>query len=129
MFEIHFDENQHLLTVTIEGFWTIATFDQYSTAMRSKMRGLKRRIDHFHMLGRAVDLPIQSPEIVAGFGKLTAELIDMCPGRIAIVAGSMLNKVQASRALSHPHFAVFLDETEARNWLFADEGAHSRRIA
>jgi len=42
--------------------------------------------------------------------------------RHAIVAGSVLNKMQVRRALSFDNVQVFSDASEATDWLFAGDG-------
>jgi hypothetical protein len=41
-------------------------------------------------------------------------------GPIALIAGSMLNKMQAERVFPYPNVRVFLDSDAAREWLFRD---------
>jgi hypothetical protein len=117
MFEIEFDEKRLLLIATLEGYWSIEIFDRYKAELLSTMRNIRKRHPFFSMLSRSAALPVQPPEISAGFTAMIGDLDNHCPGRIAIMVGSVLNKIQASRILRHPRIGIFFDEDEALHWL------------
>jgi hypothetical protein len=123
MYQLEFDEQTRLLTMTLHGFWTMEVFERYKMELLPMMRQVRAKHGPFRLLSHATAMPIQPPEISEAFTDLTPALVDLSGGPIAILAGSTLNKVQAARALAHERIRVFLDETEARNWLFGEDAA------
>lgn len=118
MFRTEFDESQLLLITEVSGFWSIETVAAYRLDVLSHVRRVKLRHPFFHILGRGGKLNVQAPEVAHALNQVAIELATLCPGRFAIVAGTMLSKMQASRSGSHERLCTFLDESQAKSWLF-----------
>jgi len=123
MYSIAYDEERRLVIATLGGFWSPDMVAAYSADLSALMHRIARQHPMFHMLADAQEMAIQSPEVTQAFGRFTVELSGHCPGRVAILAGTMLNKIQASRALAQERLRVFLDEPAALEWLLAVETA------
>jgi len=119
MYRLEFDPEQQLVTATLSGFWTPDTVAAYRADLTALLRRVGAPNRRIRLLGRSAALAVQSPETSAAFGKLTVELVELCTGPIAIIAGSTLNKIQASRVVVHERVRVCVDEAEARDWLTA----------
>jgi hypothetical protein len=119
MYQIDFDEDRLMVVATLDGYWTLETLDDYASELFALMRQVGRRHNFMRMLARSATMSVQSPEVSAGFGKIVADLTGLCPGPIAITVGSMLNKIQASRAMAHERIRIFQDEEEACQWLMS----------
>jgi hypothetical protein len=63
---------------------------------------------------------VQSAEVGEAFRLLSNRLMADHEIRCAIVADKTLGKLQAQRAMPQSNVCVFLQEDEARAWLFAD---------
>jgi hypothetical protein len=112
MYRINFDEDERTLRLLLTGLWTRAIFDAFAADFRAALR----RDGPFVILSDCRGYPVQSSEVgVAWAGLLGEDSAIRSP--YAVVAGSMLNKLQAERALTVPTLRVFLDMAEARAWL------------
>ncbi|MFA5966414.1 MAG: hypothetical protein WC804_20545, partial [Sphingomonas sp.] len=80
---------------------------------------LKRK--SYRLLADCRDYPVQSVEIGEAFGILFDKLMPQNDAPYAIVVASMLNKLQARRALPFANIQLFSDLNEARDWLFASD--------
>lgn len=131
MYRLEFDPETQLVTATLAGFWTPETVAAYRaelTALLRRVGGPSRRT---RLLCRSAAMAVQSTETSAAFGAITAELVQLCTGHIAIIVGSTLNRIQASRVLMHERVRVCIEEHEAMDWLtvypMADGAAENGR--
>lgn len=115
-FTITHDRTARLLRWTLRGFWEADDARDFMAAMRTEISSLGRPPQRWNGLGDAREFPIQSPEV--------SDLMRRGPagslrhdGRIAIVVGSMLGKLQATRSLDDPKTRCFLTMEEACAWL------------
>ncbi len=122
-FSIRFDTVQKLLDIEVRGHWDIATVARFGEAVAMMVSrlpslgcSLGQQVTLFDMTGFAV----QSQDVLPPLGRLAAD-----PGitsrRIAIVAASVLLKMQAKRIA--PHFPRFDDRTAAIEWLMENDPA------
>lgn len=115
-FTVSLDREARLLEWTLSGFWEVADARAFMAAIRSAVANLGPPPQRWDGLGDARHFPIQSPQV--------SELMRRGPagamrhdGRIAVVVGSMLGKLQAERSLDDPKTRCFLSMAEARAWL------------
>lgn len=118
-FVIRRDPIQSVILVSMRGFWDIETVDAYTTALDTVVNTVTASGIPFGMLIDCADYPVQSLEA-------TRRFTDWCeawpaPYRkdifgIAIIAASVLNKLQAERAFGLD-VSVFLDRSSALRWL------------
>ncbi len=117
MYSIAYDEQRRQVTATLRGFWNPDTVARYAADLFAVIGRIDRSRGPFHMLARSAELAIQSPETVKAFNEFMAEFEQRSTGRVAITVGTMLNKIQASRALANHRIRIFVDEDEALAWL------------
>lgn len=118
-FVIRRDPVRPVILVTMRGFWDIATVDAYTAALDTAVVGASTRRVPFGILIDCADYPVQSAEATQRFREWyvtwSAPYRDDVAG-IAIIAASVLNKIQAQRAFGS-EVAVFLDRAPAATWL------------
>ena len=119
MYRLEFDPERDLITATLSGFWASETVAAYAADLTALLRRAGAPDRRIRLLGCSAAMPVQSAETSAAFGKFSAELNVVCTGPIAIIVGSALNRIQASRVLAHERVRVFLDESEALDWLMS----------
>lgn len=121
MHSFSYDEGRALLTIVQQGYWSMADFREFERdflAWHARIR-LKRK--SYRVLADCRDYPVQSVEIGEAFGILFDKLMPQNDAPYAIVVASMLNKLQARRALPFANIQLFSDLNEARDWLFASD--------
>ena len=118
MYDIRFDEDQRLILLKLEGFWHPETIADFSAALVSKAKEVGRRSSRpFSMLSDGTNFPVQSAMVATGFVDLMNQLSPIVTGRMAIVASSTLNRMQAQRIFTDPKIEVFATREEATAWL------------
>jgi len=120
MYRIEFDEAQVLMTLTLEGHWTLDEFRAYEAEFLAVTRDIRKRHRAFRILSESTNFPVQSAEVAGAFTQSIGAVVRGDEGPVALVVGSMLNKMQAERVFPYPNVRVFLGEDEARAWLFRD---------
>lgn len=123
MHSFSYDEGRALLTVVQQGYWSMADFRDFERdflAWHARIR-LKRK--NYRVLADCRDYPVQSAEISEAFSTLFGKLMPQNDAPYAIVVASMLNKMQARRALPFANIQVFANLDEARDWLVAADAS------
>lgn len=120
MFRIEYDEDSILLKLTLKGYWTMEEFKAYEAEVISVVQQINRRHKNFRILSESAEFEVQSIEIGAAFAEGLGIIAKANAGPIALVAGSILNKMQAERVFPYPNVRVFLDSDAAREWIFRD---------
>lgn len=121
MYVIQFDPETRILHLTLEGFWSVEILDDFATELRAKSTELQKLYGTYATLSDSTGFAVQSLEVARGFEKIQTRGVHANLGPTAIVAGSMLNKLQAERSLKGPRVRVFLRLDEAQNWLASEQ--------
>lgn len=116
-FDVRFSHTRRRLEWTMRGFWTMADVGTFATALRDAVESLGPPPQRFDGLCDSRDFPVQSPEVSGALGMIDAAGAAMRQGRVAIVVGSTINKLQADRTLISPDVRIFLDMAAALHWL------------
>ena len=117
MFRFAFDRDQILLHVVQQGYWTLAEFRAFEAEFLTLHATIRKTSPSYRVMADCHDFPVQSAEISEAFRIMFEKLMAENHGRYAIVIGSILNKLQAKRALPQPNVQVFADPDEAMRWL------------
>lgn len=115
-FDISFDASRNRLNWTIRGFWSIDDVRALGDAFRAIMVPLGPPPYNHTALCDARDFAVQSQEVSAAMAQINSLAAAMMHGRRAVIVGSMVNKLQAARALGE-NTGVFLSLDEAVAWL------------
>lgn len=125
MFLIRFDEEELLLTATLEGYWDMETYTAYAAELFQTQASIRKRFDRFTMLVDTSRYPVQSAEVSDAFQRNFADFITRDPIPVAIVAASMLNKQQVKRIFPYTNVHVFWNVEDARQWLLEEASGPS----
>ena len=116
MHTIEYDAASNILNVRLAGQWTQAEFDAFETEFLTMAKKLESEGGTAGLLSDSRDFLVQSPDIAKQFEALPGKTRHAFKAT-AIVAGSVLNKMQANRTLVSDHLQIFMDVAEARDWL------------
>ncbi|HEU0044029.1 hypothetical protein [Sphingomonas sp.] len=119
-FEVRYDAVARRLRWTMRGFWTMREVAGLGAAMQDALAPLGPPPHRFDGLCDSRDFPVQSAEVSNALGLIDKAGSAMRQGRVAIVVGSMINKLQAERTLTSPDVRVFLTMEDAEAWLNQD---------
>ena len=117
MYRIEFEDGHKLFHLTVEGYWTIDDFKAFEADAVPTVEKLVRRWGSFRYLSDARRYPVQSPEVGLAFKGYGDWVGKANKGPVALIAGSVLNKLQAERVFQAPRVRIFMDLTDARKWL------------
>lgn len=114
MYQIRFDARTRTLRITLSGLWTVEVLRGFGAEMMARRQ--QAGDGDFDVLSDSRAFPVQTNDVAQAF---TATMNAPIPGlrRIAVVVGSMLNKLQAGRVFTAPHIRVFTDMAAAEAWL------------
>lgn len=116
-FEVSLDPHARLLRWTMGGFWSLSDVAAFGGAMRAAVKPLGPPPQRFDGLCDSRDFPVQSIAVSTALGAIDRIGAAMRRGRVAIVVGSVMNKLQAERSLKGGALRVFLSIEEAEAWL------------
>ena len=116
-YEVRFDGTRRRLHWTMRGFWTLREVGGLAEAMRSALAPLGPRPHRYDGLCDSRDFPVQTAEVSHALGRIDQAGATMRQGRMAIVVGSTLNKLQAQRTLTSPDVRIFETLDSAQAWL------------
>ncbi len=121
-FEVSINPARRHLRIVTNGLWNSETARNFALALESSVRALVAAGAPYGRLRTLIDPRTASI--------MPQELVDMLQSlavkhgpaseRIAILSGSMLQKLQYKRIAPQPVFGHFLDEDDALSWLYAD---------
>lgn len=120
MFHFSYDPDKILVRLSQQGYWSISVFRAFEAEFLKLHASIRKTNSNYRVIADCSDFPVQSAEIGEAFRVLFNKLMAENKGHYAILARSMLNKLQAQRAFPHPHVQVFMDSDEAMAWLFED---------
>lgn len=118
MFKFDFDPDLVLLRIVQSDYWEMEEFQRFAAEYRNWHRLIGQRHPSYRVISDCTDFPVQSAEVGAAFAQFSEEIMADIQGRFAILAKSMMNKMQAKRAIPQPNVQVFFDRDEAMAWLF-----------
>ena len=117
MYRTDFDAERRILTITVEGFWTLATVLTFSTKMIALGTGLKLKHGDYAVLNDARKFPVQANEVARALDLLNAQSVKITKAPVATVVSTMLAKLQSERIMGSEINRTFLDWDEAVAWL------------
>ena len=121
VFTIRWDPEAAVLRVMQQGFWSMADFQAFHAQFSAHHERLMRTHGRYRILSDCENFPVQSAEVAEGFRTRFMRFLAENPGRCAIVAGSVLNKLQARLVLPQSQVRTFLHRAQALAWLMAPE--------
>jgi len=120
-FEFKADTGRSLLSVTVRGYWDMATFTAYADSFRMELRQMKARGGCRRCLMDATEFAVQSAEVTRALQALADSFAPDCPALMAGVSGSKLSELQARHAGESGTRRVFATREAAEAWLFAEQ--------
>lgn len=116
-YTIIYDAETEVLALRVVGLWSPLVLASFGTALLAKTTWLKMRGQRYDVLSDSRNFAVQTGIVARGFERMMARGVHANVGHMAIVVGSVLNKLQATRSLQHERLRVFLDLAEAQDWL------------
>jgi hypothetical protein len=120
VYEIQYLPEERLVLCHIGGCWTPQIFESYISELYRLMREVRGRDGFFQKLVLGARMEPHSPEVQALFAREAPKFLTLCPGRMALVAGSLPAKARVEQRHPSDRVRVFLSEREARDWLQAE---------
>ena len=120
MYQIDYDEAERRIIVRVSGRWTANLFETYISELYRLMREVRGRDGFFQQLVLGAGMEQPSPEVHALFARESPKMLTLCPGRMAIVAGSLPAKARVEQNHPFERVRVFLSERDALEWLQAE---------
>lgn len=118
MYQIMARPELNLLEVDLGGLMSVAEVGEYMAALRSAFVASRLRAG-YRLLIDVSRCPVQSQEMV---GAMRAHMGGFPKaGRIAMVVGSSLAKMQVRRLMTQSYARIFTDALEARDWVLSPE--------
>lgn len=117
MFEIRFDDHAGILHLRLEGHWTAATFAHFTATLLYHVTKLRLTSRRYAVLSDASAFAVQTPAIASAFDRVMSHDKAKRARAVAIVVGSMLNRLQVKRTIDAPNLRVFDTREEALEWL------------
>ena len=127
MFDICRDPVRPLIHVTMAGFWSVETVDRYCDALGAAIGPSLAQGERIGVLIDCSRYPVQLASVAERFAAMLTRWptpSDSSLAGVAIVAGSMLNKLQAERTFGETAM-VFLDGDAASDWIDTQLGIHA----
>lgn len=123
MYQISYDSSERILHLELEGFWSATTLALFTAELLLRTTPLKMRRISYAVLSDSTKFPVQSSLVAQGLGRIMAKGAETHLGPTAIVVSSHLNKMQAERAMKGNRLQVFLNKTDTRAWLSAEQAS------
>jgi hypothetical protein len=117
MYDMSFDTECALLTVTKRGFWSMADLRAFTGAFLTLDRDLRRQHPRYRIFADCRAYSVQSADVSRVYTEIFDDISTYHQGRFAIVVPSALARMQAQRAMPHAIVNVFTDPAEAMQWL------------
>ena len=119
MYRVDYDRQRNTLTIHVSGFLTPADVPAFAATVARQARTAAAIRPDFDVVVESLDFPVQANDVADLLTQVMRDGIDLTTGRVAVVVGSQLNKLQAERTLVHPRLKVFRAMDQARRWLDA----------
>lgn len=117
MFRIDHDLSANRVRISVKGFWRREDVPALASTLHETLREVRKSRDDFNVLVESFDFPVQANDVADLLTDVMRGGINLTSGRVAVVVGSQLNKLQAERTLAHPRVKVFLSMEQAELWL------------
>lgn len=125
-FSFAYDGSRDLLTVVVEGFWSMEIFKAYEAEFRAHMAHAKALGGNCRILHDQARFDVQSQSVSEAFGRMiSSSFLTEHTGKVAVVTSNTLNKMQAERTIvrvgstTDPDiFRFFITIEDAMSWLF-----------
>ena len=122
MYSLAYDADAGFIRMMVKGFWTVEMVEALFAELLPLLSELKASGKRVLVLSDAREFPVQSAEVAERFGRLDPDA-RRYRERMAMVVGSVLNKMQARRyAVSDIEFFATMEEAE--QWLLSPADAH-----
>lgn len=125
MFSFVYDNDAHVLRISVEGLWAPSDVPALAAALGSAARRANAICADFDVLVESFDFPLQADDVADALTGVMRIGMALTTGNAAVVVGSLANYEQASRTLAHPNLRVFMTMEVALRWLA--EAAAARR--
>ncbi|MDB5676318.1 MAG: hypothetical protein JWM65_3300 [Sphingomonas bacterium] len=119
MFHVNYDRSANCLSIAVKGFWKPEDGASFAREVGAKGREAKALRGDFDACIETLDFPVQATEVTDLLAHIMQGAMSVTTGRVAVVVGSQLNRLQAERTLVHPRVRIFLTLAKARAWLRA----------
>jgi hypothetical protein len=116
MYSITVDRPRRIVCVTMSGFFSAEEVSAFARDEQAAAASLQCPSGQFGLLLQAGGGMTQSQDVVAAFQALMIDL-PLKAGRIAIVSGSALLKLQLRRIMTSERTGVFDTTDDARAWI------------
>lgn len=116
-YDIAFDEQASLFSITARGFWTVPVATKFTA--EAMARGTAARLRHgpFRAIADLRDSSVHSGAVVDILALFVPKALKLTSAPVAAVASSNLAKLQTERYLRGPNCRTFLSMDEARAWM------------
>jgi|GEM_PF-1284515 len=130
MYQLNFDERAGLLEITLSGFWTVETVRSFHRDYLEMISRYRLSYPSFPTLSDSRELAVLSSEASQAFIEGSREAAELHSGRVAVVFGSHLAKMQADRraqelaasGVDRSKQGYFTDMDLARRWALEGVG-------
>lgn len=117
MFRVEYDSPDNLLSISVRGFLTPQDASVLASAVDAKAREAHAVRDDFNVVVESLEFPVQATDVADLLTEIMRRGIVLTSGRVAVVVGSHLNKLQAERTLVHPRVQIVSSMDAAQLWL------------
>lgn len=125
MFSFELDYVKKLVMCTISGDLTIPDVPEFNCQLATCAEEARRKFGYFRLLADATKANVQPVAVVEKMSKPEDHLRE--PGdRWAVAIASVLAKLQANRAFTHPNVKAFMSLPEAEAWLLEGDDPSQR---
>jgi len=114
---VEYDGVAGLVRYRIEGFWDVATVDAFGAELLTALSGRVANGRKLDVLGDASAFAVQTAPVAVAFETLMIQRVLPQIGRLALVVGAMLNKLQVERSMAGSQVKIFLNVEQAAAWL------------
>ena len=129
MYRIEYDLITNCLAIHVAGFWQPEDVPAFSDALDVECRRARVASPVFKAVIHSGDFPVQANDVADLLTGVMVRTIGLTEGHVAVIVGSLLNKMQVERTLVHPRVRPFMTAEEAQPWLDASPQVPAGRRA
>lgn len=130
-----YDAPRDLLTVVVEGFWSMEIFKTYDAEFRAQMAHAKVLGGNCRILHDQARFDVQSQPVSEAFSKMIcSSFLTEHTGKVAVVTSKTLEKMQAERTIIRAGSTTdpdilrfFITMEDAMSWLFEPTASSPNR--
>lgn len=116
MFHFSFDPGSGILTVSVEGAWTLPEVERYAREAGLQFTAARRQAGRLRLLIDLLQTDVLSQAIIEPLAKAGMQY-SQPDDSVALVVPSTLMKIQMKRMIGNAPNPIFLSLDEATNWL------------